>query len=467
MAHVSICVPVLYNTVSNYNPVSKKMEGSLREHYNLQLDVFDARNISYDLVIDKGLGRKVDEDTFDGCLGYLQTNKSQFILNFHEYPRVTGEVAQGIIATDSAPYLGTAYHVNFNKAKYLQLSSAFYSFEWTLWVLLCLSLLIIWSTIRVRRCIHGRFFRLRKKKTSLLFQVVSHSLKFARVGDRGIFKKIIFIICSFISLVIVSYFCSLIKTQLVTFPNPPIFSSLQELLDKKITLTLIEGLRSVVWFEFAPLGSRERRLFDFLLAKHQRRQAFILDTRRSEFYAELRRAIQNQIFRQSVYIFDRLVAPSMLTITCHFSFEEELFSITNSLFNTTPEGDLAVPYMIRLTDSHSSTLGVLFSRHFPEFSYKGIRKGFVNLVEHGFYSQMASRLERFTEQMLKRSFPTVQFRHSQRFRDCISLKIIKPASIDIIKITFKNLHSMIFICLLLFTLALLLLASECILSGRF
>ena len=247
MAHVSICFPIPYNSISNYNPVAKKMEGSFDDHYNLQLDVFAARNISYDFVIDKGFGRKVDEDTFDGCLGYLQANKSQFILDFREYPRVTGEVAQGVIATDSGPYFSTVYQVDFNKVKYLQLSSAFYSFGWTLWVLLCFSLLIIWSTMRARRWIHGRFFRLRKKKkkkTSLLFQVVSHSLRFAHVRDRGIFNKLIFITCSFISLVVVSYFCSFIKTQLVALPDPPIFSSLQELLDKRITLSFVEGLLS-------------------------------------------------------------------------------------------------------------------------------------------------------------------------------------------------------------------------------
>ena len=159
------------------------------------------------------------------------------------------------------------------------------------------------------------------------------------------------------------------------------------------------------------------------------------------------------------------MASYLHSLTCHLVFEEELSSFTNSFLNSTPGGDLIVPYMIQPTDSHSSTLGFLFSRHFPESSYKGIRKGFVNLVEHGFFSQMPSLYEGYVEKTLREWFPTVQIRHSQRIRDCTSLKIMKPASINIIKITFKNLHSMVFICLLLFTLAFLLVVTECILSG--
>ena len=78
----------------------------------------------------------------------------------------------------------------------------------------------------------------------------------------GLLKKVIFITCSIFSLIVVHFFRSCIKTELVTIHPSELFTSYQDLVDNKVVPVFVKTITDYLDFKFAQPGSLKKTLWD-------------------------------------------------------------------------------------------------------------------------------------------------------------------------------------------------------------
>ena len=336
---IRTCFPFNFKTILEWN--KNKFEGgssSLANEWINSLPKYG--NITLDMrAEDDGVGEKNGSTgLYDGCLGRLQRNESDMMIQLVDYPLDAIETQQGDIVLESKLEFMTVYHPRTMEEKNsVQILSCFKTFDTGVWamslsILLLLHLLLIvrrkifnhfLSDIRRIKCQLGRKKRserhikrmrmaARRKNKYYFTQIVTHMTRLGSLtSSKGLLMKMIFFTCSTFSLLVVHYFCSFIKTELVTIQPPELFTSYQDLIDNNVAALFGKGGSTYLKFKFAPSSSPEKKLWDISVAKHGEEK--IIMTSNNNLWIE---ATELMLKRQAIVFLDSTLRPGVVNGIC-------------------------------------------------------------------------------------------------------------------------------------------------------
>lgn len=338
----------------------------------------------------EGMGELIDESSgaFDGCLGRLQRNESDMMLREITYPLTATGITQGDMITDSVVQFVSVYRAKPGQTP-AQMISSFKSFDLTVWIACLVTLiagcllLIISGWIRkmprsVRRC------KRVERPTSpshqyKIYQVATHMSATGSMNDpSSVSLTILFITMSLFSLLVLFYFGSIIKTELVVVEPPDYYRSYQDLLDHNVSITFIRILDTYAHFKFAPEGSLEKRLWDASIARiGDERVLFEASETDMSLYA------RSMISRSLVYVTESLWIGMALNELCPVVANQDAFD-KFSLFFAIKTIKVGYGYPIRSQDPNAKVQpkGFVFRKK-VDGMLRRVRGAVIRLFETG------------------------------------------------------------------------------------
>ena len=113
-----------------------------------------------------GIGEPIeatDGQVYSGCIGLIQRNESDAMLQMVNYPLPAVNLTQGIVMTDSTLQFVNSYDTT-REIKTVQIDSMFDSFALVVWILCATFLVSCVCCILVHRLVQKAFYRLVKRK---------------------------------------------------------------------------------------------------------------------------------------------------------------------------------------------------------------------------------------------------------------------------------------------------------------
>lgn len=343
---------------------------------------------------------------YDGCIGRLQRNQSDLIFSLLDYPINAENINQGDIGYSQAIQLfGLYYPRTEGELSSVRVESCFKSFSHEVWFLCVSTALIVYLFLQIRRNMYLDFERefrhilsskkKRSKKRSLLREnrpvdisfvnMIAHMTRFGSIEDTdGRFIKIIYITLSFFSLLVIHYFCSFIKTELVTVPAPETYESYQDLIDNDVSLFFVEGFDHYKEFKFAPEKSAEKILWDRSI-RNKSEEDVVLSTELNneemlDEYAKL------FVTRKLMPVIDSYLVAIIRTVYCQVAFDKAKEKMARERFKKAFADDkLPSPYPKILQDEgiKISIKGAVYSSFFKGEAFSIIRFRLKSIFETG------------------------------------------------------------------------------------
>lgn len=251
--------------VGAYGPFLTDLLRSVTRASNITLDISSQ---------DEGMGERINRSTglYSGCIGRLQTNQSDAILFLADYPHPAINISQGPVLLDTVMQILSAYSVDKNSVALLQAEKTFSSFSVNVW-LLCLMTFVTTCCVLISGewLMAGRT-RMRRRARSVYWPwVYAVFLQMTNAGQlpmtSGAVRKIIFLVLSCFSFLVIFYLCSFIQTDLVVAEPPETLHSYQQLLDNQVCVVFFSGSDAYQSFKSAPKGSVQKKLWDLSLSK--------------------------------------------------------------------------------------------------------------------------------------------------------------------------------------------------------
>ena len=419
-AEMRLCFPFNFPAYLEFN--GGKFHGYFAGPVNELIDYLRHRSNFTFAVQDRndGVGEmNPSTGRFDGCIDRLQRNESDGMFQLVNYPLNATGVQQGDIAHDSFPQVISLYFSRSANAKEeVKIESCFKSFSATVWSMCVLTVLLVYLLVAIRRRIYNRVYYERKYLSNLIqrglffrrkilldarkreagvrrlmktnprtrnrfyfTQILSHMTGFRSLRNpEGVFKKLAFIICSIFSLLVIHYFRSNIKTELVTIKPPELFTSYQELIDNKVAISFLKGFNDYLQFKFAPTGSKEKKLWDFSVRKYSEGKIMI-EQRKVDGIME----IFSRIFsRKMVLIVGSYMQFLVMKESCTYFCESSSFKQISSAFQL-PQSDLGgvFPIPMRKAGVKTSLKGLIYSSQFKGPVQKHITRRLKRFAEVG------------------------------------------------------------------------------------
>ena len=220
-------------------------------------------------------GEPINESTgsYSGCIGLLQTNQSDAILFLNDYPHPAANISQGLVMTDATIDMITSYRPSDQSVR-IQVERAFNSFRPSVRILCAVTMFICICALCVKEIFkswHRRMISLptRPRHKRAPYEVITHMTRFGQLSNSaGQFRKILFLVLSLFSFLVIFFLCSSIKTELVVIPPPKTLRSYQQLLDHQCGVFFFSGGNSYQSFQSAAKGSKEKALWDFSVSKY-------------------------------------------------------------------------------------------------------------------------------------------------------------------------------------------------------
>ena len=263
---VRFCHPSDFKDFLEYDQVNHKFGGTAEPVATGVLDLFlqglrmAGINSTWQVTSNVGAG-SFDSvaGAYDGCLGKVQRNESDLILQLFEYPVAAENLTEGLIIYDTSLSIASTY----NKIEALssaQITSSFRSFSHGIWMI-CLSLILITSMLlklRVMIAVKKRLIR-----DYSLFYSITHLVRLHPMPDAGVTRKVLFISGSIFSLVVVHCFLTLIKTELVVTKDPVLFNSYQDIIDRRAMPIFIKGMGYDEFFKKHGISKARKKLWKY------------------------------------------------------------------------------------------------------------------------------------------------------------------------------------------------------------
>lgn len=500
MSSIRACFP--YNFRWALTLEKNKFTGVYSELMNKAVDYFEfGGNISLQIRSSNDLVGEKDPSTglYSGCIGQLQRNQSDVLLSPVDYSMDVDQVDQGDIGYDIAEqFLSTYVARSMKERESIQLESCFKSFDECVWSMCVCTVVVVYLLLIIRRSFiikaysdtqhriallnrtrgtyiirRGRNlssmkpgYKINVKKRIInryyLTKVLLHMTRQGSLDNStSLFKKLVFTICSFFSLLVVQYFCSLIKTELVTIAPPEIYKSYQELVDRNVTLFFAQGFTHYVSFKFAPAGSVKKKLW----------QASIKDRHEREYmmgWDQAERAVAqiNKLFsRKVVFMVDSGIAQGILKFFCQFSYDS---MTTEYLSKLNISYGAVTPYPARSQDARVRvvTKGIIYSAHIIGSAKKQLRKRLRRFFEYGF---VLKAMNDFNEKDVINFFvPNRGLRKGKtldKVLEC-SQGAIETPDVNVSGIELDNMRNIICFSLALFSISAVILYIEYRLQRR-
>lgn len=318
---VRLCHPFDFAQLISYDPHANAFEQPLGELVNdaiLWLTKAAMRSVSNITIIihpHHGIG-SFDEDNgrYDGCLGRLQTNQSDLMLQMAKYPMPGDNLTQGLILYDTFMTISGAYQMT-EPSRTAQITESFLSFSWQLWLLCFFTLLTLCSLLWLREGLRlkPRSRRIRRNNYSF-YHVSCHCARINQIPDRGLLRKIIFFCASLFSLVVVHYFLTLIKTDLVVVKRPQVFDSYADVVERDVNPLFYRGTAYDTFFRSQHAPAYRRGLWEKSLKRYIESELYVRSNPISQMVNSVR--VLNQ---RSVFITDSSFARMLVSFGCMFN----------------------------------------------------------------------------------------------------------------------------------------------------
>ena len=208
---------------------------------------------------------------FSGCIGRLQKNLSDMYCREVTYPLPAADTHQGLVFLDSTLAFMSVYTKVTPERP--QVISCFLSFDRYVWSLCFIPLIACYLIYYFQRRLminfspQNRRTRLTRSRGYTFYQVITHMTATGSISSSHLLsRKPLFICLSLFSLLVVFFFTSLMKTEIVVPHQPDTFSSYQDLLDRGVGVAFLLTTDIYLYFKLAPPGTIERKLWDTSVA---------------------------------------------------------------------------------------------------------------------------------------------------------------------------------------------------------
>lgn len=439
----------------------------------------------------------LDEVTnkYDGCIGMLQSNDSDLIMMMFEYPTEGDNLTQGIIAYDTSLVIGAPY-TKVEGGPSAQLLDSFQSFSPGIWIL-CLLCPLILTIILKLRSLFRLFLRRKKRNDYTFYYTVAHCVRTGEIPSHNRVNRICYLCASIFSLVVLHYFCTLIKTQLVIIKDPDLFLSYQNIIDAKAAPYFIKGTAYSSFFSRKSAPPYRKKLWKYAVDSFGEENLQV-DVDPISFFLIAIKTLR----KEAVMIMDAVLMPVIPGTACPINLysteklKEGLSVLSDPdrlppLLETQDLTEEKKAYVIDFLRKNDLTLGkipdiefhvaidpneVVFSQGVLQspFTSQQLQREvgiiFRRAIESGFSLKTMKNLIRFdllrSHTVLQALFGKKMKSRSYLVEECFSETIVKP-EIETHSLSFENLVSLAFLQIALMASSSLLLLVEVCYGRKF
>lgn len=498
-----LCHPHSYKQVYEYDVTTKSFKGAIGEVTTEALDFMYRgmnmilKNVTFEVQADFGVG-VLDEKThkWDGCMGRLQENQSDITMQMFKYPMDVDRLKQGLIAYETTLVIGGMYQP-IRVGHLAQTLESFLSFDIHVWLLCLLFVCMVYMTIRLRINLASRLRRSRSLKRQYpLYFTLTHCARYGVMSSRGLNQKFLFLTTSIFSIVIIHYFCSMIKTQLVVIPEPSVYYSYDDVIRRNATPFFIKGMAYDQFFKSKNAPPERKKLWTYAT------ETFGLENLYVEIDPLLLLVSAMKLIKgEGVMILDHVLMPLLPGSGCPVVMHEpaQLLRTVNLLGNPekmTPlletldldEGqkqfikDFTRKYPMHFNSTPSFNFHTAKDPSETKFAQGIIVSGVSNEklissfvkttrigIEIGYIDKIIQRLDRYNllrgHQMIPVLFGAVNKSRANLYEECVASTILKP-EIPYHSLTLGNMHALVFVCTICFTVSIIILRLESLLVDK-
>ena len=386
------------NINGGYGPLARDLVNDMERSTNVTF-VIRSKN--------DGLGELVNSSTgdFDGCIGRIQRNESDFIPRLVDYPFPALRIVQGLLAGDAVTQFFSFYKPRTKEdIQSVEITTHFNSFNLDTWLLCLFTIALGYSglAIRVRfiRIMQSLFYRKSgliaspptrtlKRSRHWLYEILVHMTARGCISSaRDACKRIIFLSLSIFSLLVVFYFSVSIKTELVMVRPPITYRSYQDLLQHNVSIVFLRGMGLHWTFKSAAEGSIEKKLWDTSLARYSR-YGVLIEVDRDDFKRQLPLILAGRL----VGITDSVFSPILIKEMCSFMMNQPKISAIKSMVGSIElQAYSLFPLLSQDEHAYVSPKSWILNQHLNETLLRRIIKFLQESLERGMVAKMFRRI---------------------------------------------------------------------------
>lgn len=409
---------------------------------------------------DDGIGEPIEGTNgriYSGCIGLIQQNLSDAMLQVVNYPLPAINLTQGLLMMDSALQFVNSY--NTSEGKPAQIESLFESFTPQVWIFSFLLLITCVSCL----FIHGRFEKslnhlfkrpfIVSTDKYLTYHVATHMTRFGQLDEStGSLRKIIFLILSFFSFMVIFYLSSFMKTELVVVPAPITMRSYSEMLQRGCGVWFFRGADAYQFFKSAADGSERKRLWDWSISKYPE-DLIIFDGNEKKAALVLNALIMGKL----AFVTESLWMTPIIKEFCALSVDEERNKQMRSLFNFKSFKKGSLFPVVSQDEKATSFLKAFVANQYTSSALNRLGMTFHRIFESGLPAAMIKNVADtdFMDSML--SLPRTKGTYGQ-ILNCVQNIIFMPEN-HMERLSFSNISNLprIFSFIIVYCLFVLLL----------
>lgn len=342
----------------------------------------------------------------DGCMGKLQRNESDFALPFMEYPITVQGIKQSTFMFSKKMAIVSAYN-NTPGFGETDVMDAFHSFKKSLWTLtsataLVLTIMALMGTMVSLSSLKQlrRYFR--KESISLSVKVaIGNILKQHSAYNypcKHHYQRIIIGCFAVFSFLMIFFFSSMIKTEMVVRKDPRTITSYDEVIANGVQPLFVEIANEHANFKYANPKSREGRIW--LLANKYGLQSCMISS-----VDNITHVLPYVLRQSAVWMVSEYIGDLFLKNLCPFIRAQGYYNDLNSLIKsdpTAPEKVVGIAY--------SSSMNLHRNKRFLKVTTAFMEKGLVKAV------------------IKSMEFSVSPDTGSKALRDCLANKIVSSDS---------------------------------------
>jgi len=276
-------------------------------------------------------GSEASDATFsyNGCLGTIQSNQSDYILNFVSHPIIGNNLSMGGLYGGTTSIIVSAYDPQVDPKEVSILASVLSSTSTPIKLLLLASLVLFYLillTLFSKELLKMKIHRTKRKKskktssTIICFYIVYGCLfKNYSIFESFLTKKRtrirgILLLLVILTFLFMHYVCSLIKTDQVVYPEPKTITSYQDILDSNgKTVPTFTAMRDDYFsFKFSREGSKRKEIWNRISRGNEVKDSSLLKTKQD--FMNLYTGLSNH---SMVYLGNTNIQRCIMTNTCY------------------------------------------------------------------------------------------------------------------------------------------------------
>ena len=343
-----------------------------------------AMNLSIIVNRGNGVGQQSNE-SYNGCFGQLERNESDLVLSAVEYPSSNMNIDQGMVLFETTMvFMQNYFFTDFKENDVQVLSSLVSLFDITHLILsfyaTCVLVLVIAEKMVTR-------WSKRPQRQQLLSNVLLHCTRLGSIRDNSSpGYRIMFSTLSIFSLVVVHYYLSSIKSDLVVVEDPEIWRSYDDLMKDGVRPMTVREFKFHSYLKSAHPSTGESKFWNWAVDNFGE-EALVRSSNPTSFIE----FGNYMLYRRGVAFYDEIVS-KMIRVTGCNSLGHSIPSMGD------PEKDYRFSnYNLLLTKDPNAeilTRGMVFSRHFTGPLGLKVRSIVRSWIEFGFVKYFLNFIEK-------------------------------------------------------------------------